>query len=156
MDAVPLINDLVGGVTVTLENDIPALGKAYVKGAQINLKGKDALRFVRYRDTSLMDSNLSRMSNQRLYMNGFTSAAREAAGKDPDLAVKAFKLVTPFIHTDLTVDHVQRIVDDLLAYELLPFVTPDGEYDFKEGERFPGFYVDETSLWSCVQSTFCE
>ena len=156
MDAVPIVNDLVGGVTVTLENDIPALGKAYVKGAQINLKGKDALRFVRYRDTSLMDSNLSRMSNQRLYMNGFTSAAREAAGKDPDLAVKAFKLVTPFIHTDLTVDHVQRIVDDLLAYELLPFVTPDGEYDLKEGERFPGFYVDEASLWSCVQSTFCE
>ena len=156
MDAVPLINDLVGGVTVTLENDIPALGKAYVKGAQIKLKGKDALRFVRNRDTSLMDSNLTRMSNQRLYMNGFTSAAREAAGKDPDLAVKGFKLVMPFIHTDLTVDHVQRIVDDLLAYELLPFVTPDGEYDFKEGERFPGFYVDETSLWSCVQSTFCE
>ena len=89
-------------------------------------------------------------------MNGFTSAAREAAGKDPDLAVKAFKLVTPFIHTDLTVDHVQRIVNDLLAYELQPFVTPDGEYDLKEGERFPGFYVDEASLWSCVQSTFCE
>ena len=155
MDTVPIINDLVGGVTVTLENDIPALGKAYVKGARIKLMGKDALRFVRYRDTSLMDSNLSRMSNQRLYMNSFTSAAREAAGKDPDLATKAFKLVTPFIHTDLTVDHVQRIVNDLLAYELLPFVTPDGEYDLKEGERFPGFYVDEDSLWACVKATFC-
>lgn len=155
MDTVPIINDLVGGVTVTLENDIPALGKAYVKGARIKLMGKDALRFVRYRDTSLMDSNLSRMSNQRLYMNSFTSAAREAAGKDPDLAAKAFKLVTPFIHTDLTVDHVQRIVNDLLAYELLPFVTPDGEYDLKEGERFPGFYVDEDSLWACVKATFC-
>ncbi len=156
MDAVPIINNLVGGVTVTLENDIPALGKAYVKGAQIKLKGKAALRFVRYRDTSLMDSNLSRMSNQRLYMNGFTTAARKAAAKDPDLAAKAFKRVTRFIHTDLTVDHVQRIVDDLLSYEFLPFVTPDGEYDHKEGERFPGFYVDETSLWSCVKSTFCE
>ena len=155
MDTVPIINDLVGGVTVTLENNIPALGKAYVKGARIKLMGKDALRFVRYRDTSLMDSNLSRMSNQRLYMNSFTSAAREAAGKDPDLAAKAFKLVTPFIHTDLTVDHVQRIVNDLLAYELLPFVTPDGEYDLKEGERFPGFYVDEDSLWACVKATFC-
>ena len=155
MDTVPIINDLVGGVTVTLENDIPALGKAYVKGARIKLMGKDALRFVRYRDTSLMDSNLSRMSNQRLYMNSFTSAAREAAGKDPDLAAKAFKLGTPFIHTELTVDHVQRIVNDLLAYELLPFVTPDGEYDLKEGERFPGFYVDEDSLWACVKATFC-
>ena len=155
MDTVPIINDLVGGVTVTLENDIPALGKAYVKGAQIKLMGKDALRFVRYRDTSLMDSNLSRMSNQRLYMNSFTSAAREAAGKDPDLAAKAFKLVTPFIHTDLTVNHVQRIVNDLLAYELRPFVTPDGEYNLKEGEHFPGFYVDEDSLWACVKATFC-
>ncbi|MBQ3703764.1 MAG: LCP family protein [Oscillospiraceae bacterium] len=155
MDAVPLVNDLVGGVTVTLENDIPSLGPEFVKDATVMLKGKDALRFVRYRDTTRMDGNLTRMSNQQLYINGFTTAAREAAGEDPDLAVKAFKLVSPFLHTDLSVDQVEKIVNDLLSYELLPFVTPKGEYDLKEGERFVGFYVDEASLWSCVNSTFC-
>ncbi len=155
MDAVPLINDLVGGVTVTLESDVPSLGPDYVKGTTVTLKGKDVLKFVRYRDTSRIDSNLTRMENHRLYINGFTASAREAAGKDPDLAVRAFKLANPFLHTDLTVDHVQRIVDDLIHYELQPFVTADGVYEHREGEQFPGFYVDEASLWSCVKSTFC-
>ena len=156
MDAVPLINDLVGGVTVTLEDDIPPLGATFVKGTTVKLKGKQALTFVRHRDKSKMTGNLTRMSNQRLYIDGFTAAAREAAEKDPELAIRAFKLADPFLCTDLTVDQVQRIIDNLLSYELLPFVTPDGEYDLKEGERFVGYYVDEDSLWSCVKSTFCE
>lgn len=155
MDAVPLINDLVGGVTVTLENDLPTLGEEFVRGATITLKGSKALRFVRYRDRSKMDGNLARMSNQRLYLDGFTIAASQAAAKDPDLAVKAFKTADPFLCTDLTVDQVQRTVDNLLEYELRPFVTPNGQYDLKDGERFVGFYVDEDSLWSCVKSTFC-
>ena len=156
MDAVPLINDLIGGVTVTLESDIPSLGSKYVSGATVTLMGKNALSFVRYRDRSRIDGNLTRMTNQRLYIDGFTAAAREAAAKDSELAVKAVKLADRFLCTDLTVDRVQRMVDDLLTYELLPFITPDGEYDHKEGERFVGFYVDEDSLWSCVHATFCE
>ena len=156
MDTVPLINDLVGGVTVTLESDIPPLGSQFVKGATVTLKGKNALTFVRYRDKTLMDGNLTRMANQRLYLDGFTDAARKAAGEDADLAIKAFKLANPFLCTDLTVDQIQRIADDLLAYEIQPFVTPDGVYELRSGENFPGFYVDEASLWSCVKSTFCQ
>ena len=66
MDAVPLLNDLVGGVTVKLEDDIPQLGPAYRKGESVTLRGKEALRFVRYRDTSLLDDNLRRMGHHRL------------------------------------------------------------------------------------------
>ena len=155
MDTVPLINDLVGGVTVTLENDIPSLGSKYVKGATVTLKGKDALKFVRYRDTQYMNSNLRRMSNQRLYIDGFTVAARAAAEKDSDLVVKAFKLVQRFLCTDLTLEHIQRMVDNLIDYELLPFVTPGGAYDLREGEKFPGFYTDDASLWASVKPVFC-
>ena len=155
MDTVPLVNDLVGGVRVTLAHDIPALGKEYVKGAEILLKGQAALRFVRYRDSTIMDSNMERMVNHRLYMDGFTTAARAAATKDPDLAVRIFKVADPFLCTDLSVDNVQTIVDNLVSYDILPVVYFNGTYEFREGELFPGYYVDEASLWSCVKSTFC-
>ena len=155
MDTVPLINDLVGGVTVTLESDVPSLGKEFIKGATVTLRGKDALSFVRYRNTKYMNSNQGRMANHRLYMDAFTVSARAAAEKNPDLALDAFKLVERFLCTDLTVDHIQRMIDQLISYEYLPFVTPGGVYEFREGERFPGFYADEASLWSCVKSTFC-
>jgi anionic cell wall polymer biosynthesis LytR-Cps2A-Psr (LCP) family protein len=153
MDAVPLLNDLVGGVTVKLEDDIPQLGPEYRKGESVTLRGKKALQFVRYRDTSLLDDNLRRMSHHRLYLYAFTEAARSALSQDQDLAIKAFKLVNPFLCTDLTVDDVTKTVDNLCNYEILPAVTPTGVYT--EGERFAEYILDETALWDCVHSVFC-
>ncbi|MBQ3275485.1 MAG: LCP family protein [Oscillospiraceae bacterium] len=154
MDAVPVLNDLVGGVTVRLEDDIPALGPEYVRGAQVTLKGSAALRFVRYRDIEVLDSNLARMARHRLYLAAFTEAARTALASNEDFAVKAFRAVEPFLCTDLTAENVSDVVNRLCEYEILPAVTPQGEYVM--GEPFAEFIVDETSLWDCVRKTFCE
>ena len=45
------------------------------------------------------------------------------------------------------------MVEDLAEYELLPAVSPEGEYVM--GEEYAEFYVNEDSLWDCVQKTFC-
>ncbi len=153
METVPLVNDLVGGVTVTLEDTIPALGEEYVKGADITLKGEAALRFVRYRDTTKIDGNLARMARHRQYVSAFTDASRNALSGNPDLVTDGFKLVERFICTDLSVENLSDMIEDLCEYELLPAVTPSGEYAM--GERFAEFYVDDASLWACVRSTFC-
>ena len=154
MDTVPLVNDLVGGVTVTLEDSIPALGEDYVKGAAITLKGGASLRFVRYRDTSLLDGNLARMARQRQYLDAFTLAARKELGEKPDLVTDGFKLVEKYICTDLSVENISNMISNLSEYELLSVITPSGRYAM--GEKYPEFYVEDKSLWSCVQTTFCE
>lgn len=153
MEAVPLMNDAVGGVTVTLDEDIPALGPQYVRGASVTLKGQEALRFVRYRDTSLLDSNHPRMARHRLYLQAFTVAAREALAANEDLATKLFKAAEPFLCTDLSVEQIADISTALRDYAILPAVTPDGEYVM--GEDYAEFYVDESSLAECVKNTFC-
>ncbi len=153
METVPLLNDLVGGVSVKLEEDIPELGPEYVRGATIRLRGSAALRFVRYRDTSLMDSNLQRMARHRQYLTAFTESARAAIEKDPDFAQRAFKASEKYLCTDLSVENVSTLIDNLSEYEILPAVTPSGGY--VKGEQFPEFIVDEESLWSCVRTAFC-
>ena len=153
MDTVPYVNDLLGGITVTLEDDIPALGPNYVKGASIKLKGTEALRFVRYRDVSLLDDNLRRMAHHRLYLTSFVEAAREASADDPDLATRIYKAIEQFINTDLSVENVSSMLNNLNEYTILPTVTADGTY--QPGEDFPEFIVDEASLWACVHSVFC-
>ncbi len=40
MDVVPILNDSVGGVTVRLTEDLPALGEEFVKDAEITLHGQ--------------------------------------------------------------------------------------------------------------------
>ena len=153
MDAVPLANDLVGGVTLKLEDDIPELGPGYVKGVSVTLKGKDALRFVRFRDTGLVDDNVRRMAHHRLYVESFVEAAREMAAKDPDFTMRAFRTVEKFLNTDLSVDNISRMLDNLNEYEILPTLTPAGEY--RMGEKYAEYYVDTASLWDCVHTVFC-
>ena len=153
MDAVPVLNDLVGGVTVTLEDDLLTLGEEHVKGAEVTLHGKDALRFVRQRDILIDDSNITRMKNQRMYLAGFTDAAREAAAKNPNLAVDAFKAVDGFICTDMTANTISELVDKLVSYSVAPVISPAGEV--KLGAEFAEFYADEKDLQKCVKNAFC-
>ena len=153
MDAVPLMNDLAGGVTVKLEDSIPELGPEYVAGAEITLHGQEALRFVRYRDTSLLDDNLRRMAHHRQYMDAFSTAARVAMSADPDYAVKCFRAAEKFLCTDLSVEQITDMVNDLCSYQLMPAITPEGVYG--PGKTFPEFVVDDASLWECVRSVFC-
>ena len=154
MDTVPIMNDLVGGVTVTLEDDVPTLGPEYVKGKTITLNGQNALNFVRARDSSLLDSNLPRMGHQRLYMNAFINQARERIANDPEFVVRAYDKVERFLITDLTVETVSELVNDFYEYRVQPIMTYEGQYTWSKVETSQ-FFADEDSLWNCVQSTFC-
>ena len=154
MDTVPIINDLVGGVTVTLEDDVPSLGPDYVKGNTITLKGNEALRFVRTRDVSVIDSNVSRMGHQRLYMNAFINQAGAKLKQDQDFILRAYDRVERFLITDLTVETVSELINDFYEYEVLPIQTYSGTYSWSEVETAQ-FEPDAESLWTCVRNTFC-
>ncbi len=152
MDAVPLLNDLVGCVTIRLDQDIPELGAEYVNGAEISLKGAEAMRFIRYRE-KIGGSNYLRMQRHRVYLTAFLEAARAAVEQNQDLVVDAFKLVNPFICTDMTVNSLSEMVDQLYKYEMLDIVTPSG--NIQPGEENYEFYPHEDSLWNCVYTVYC-
>lgn len=153
MDAVPILNDAVGGVTVELSEDLPSLGEEYVKGAVITLKGDEAIRFVRIREYDPLDANLPRMARHRQYIEAFTESARSAVSNDSDFAVNTFNKIKPYLVTDLSMEQLTDMVNYLNGYELLPAVTCEGEY--VEGE-FAEFYPDEASLRNCIREIFCE
>ncbi len=153
MDAVPVLNDLVGGVKVRLAEDLPALGAEFTRGAEVLLKGQSALRFVRYRDIDVLDSNVARMGRHRQYLEGFSEAAKAALAENGDLAVDAFRAAEPFLCTDLSVENISDITRWMQEYRLMSTLTPEGEYVM--GEEFAEFYVDEGSLWDCVRTAYC-
>ena len=153
MDAVPVVNDMVGGVDVTLEEDLPALGEEYVKGATIHLEGNDALRFVRHRRKDIVNANYYRMLRHRQYLTGFLEAAHISLEKNSDLFMNIYKRIDPYLCTNLTVNTMSDLVNDMMEYEILPVVSPDGEY--VQGPEYFEFYPDEQSLWDCVYQAFC-
>ncbi len=153
MEAVPIINDAVGGVQVTLEDDLTALKPGYTKGSTQTLWGKDALDFVRVRMAVGDSNNEARLGRHRAYMEGFLHAANAAAAKNSALGLEIYNACGDEVLTVLDANQISDVSKKLQEYTFTGIRYPDGT-DAK-GERFNEFTVDEASLWAIVKEAFC-
>ena len=69
--AISVLNDAVGGVPVTVLEDLSSRDGALVKGAHLILNGEQARIYVRSRDHQSTEANNSRMQRQRQYLTSF-------------------------------------------------------------------------------------
>lgn len=67
MDAMPLLNHEVGGVTVTLEDDMTKLDPAMKKGATLTLTDRQAELLMQSRYVMDDDRNTQRMRRQQIF-----------------------------------------------------------------------------------------
>lgn len=154
MSAVPEVNDAVGGVKITLNEDLTELDPSFTAGRTITLKGDAALRFVRTRDHYKLEANNERMSRHRQYIEAFTAQAKTAAKENSSLALNVFNRLTPYMTTDVSGDLFLSIADKLEDYKYNPILYPTGELKF--GEKWAEFYPDPDSLFSIVKQALCE
>ena len=153
MTAIPVMNDLVGGVSVFVEEDMTAVDPAFVPGATVRLKGEQAERFVRARMGLENDTNLARMNRQRHYMEGFQSAARTANNSDSEFIMKVVEKLGEHMRTNLSGNQLIDLLEKMDTYEVAPIRVPEG--DLRIGEYYE-FYVDEESLWENVREVYCQ
>ncbi|MDO5444468.1 MAG: LCP family protein [Eubacteriales bacterium] len=154
LDSIQIINDLVGGVTVTVpDNAIAYADPDFVEGNTVLLQGDKAMKFVRTRDKEVFGSNIDRMSHQRVYLGGFVQAARECYAEEDEFSLKAYDQLSPYMVTDLSLNDLNETVQMLVEYEILPIETPKGE--LKLGTQFAEYYIDYDSLWDLVKNAYC-
>ena len=153
MDAIPVLNDLVGGVTVTVEDDFTGVDDTLVKGETVTLTAENVEHFVRTRKGMSEDSsNLARMRRQRTYMQALFSAMSAAMKKDSAFVLDAYGALEKSMVTDCTVDELTAYVDRFDGYPLTRIVTPEGES--RKGEKYMEHYVDEAALQKLVLDIF--
>ena len=72
------LNELVGGVTVTIPNDdLVAIDPTLKGGETIKLTGMQAEYFTRYRYNTVEPTNEARMARQRIYMDSLETLLKE-------------------------------------------------------------------------------
>ena len=96
------VNDLVGGVTVTIPKDRAVWNDPeFVKGKRITLHGDQAERFVRSRDQSDDLSSLLRMDHQKIYLQGFQRQVKSCLKKDPEFLDELFDVIEDDFLSDM-------------------------------------------------------
>ena len=156
MSAIPIINDEVGGVDVTVLEDLTKWDKSLKKGQQVHLEGMSAFHYVKTRDLSQFGSNDRRLERQRQYLNGFIKAARECSQEDRDMAVNLFKAISSKMVTNISIDEISYLAPEIIDYSFdsTDFMMIDGETK-KTGE-FEEFHVDQDDLYRTIIEVFYE
>lgn len=150
MDAIPILNDLAGGVTVTLESDLSALDPALTSGSTVTLTGQQAVQFLRSRRGVEDETNLARMERQRLYLGALSQALMD---KDPQLILDGYNAVWDYMVTDLPSGEAADLVQQLRQYEELPTLTIEGENRI-DSNGFVAYELDPDSLEQTILQLF--
>lgn len=156
MSAIPVLNDMVGGVDVTVLEDLSNKDKKLVEGEKVHLEGKDALAYVHERDIKLFGSSDRRLERQRQYLNGFIKAAREMASTNNNAAIEMFTAINEMMVTNITADEISYLAPYMtkFSFDATDFKMIQGE-NKKVGE-YEGFYVDEKDLYKTIIDVFYE
>lgn len=153
MDAIPRLNDSVGGVTVELEEDFSEIDPAMQQGRQLKLSGSQAEAYVRRRMDVGDGTNNARMARQRRYMSGFADALEAAIARDADTIGAIYDLLGDAITTNMRRGRMINEANSALGYKREKRISLEGEYGADE-DGFIEFYADRQSLDALVTEIF--
>lgn len=150
ISGVSVINDMIGGVTITIPEDYTEIDPAFVKGATITLNGEQAEKYVRYRDPDMIGGNDLRMQRQAQYIPALLSSLRKISEKSDDELNRMMEAVSKYTVTDLSADDLMVMLK--MDWNMENIETVPGES--KKGEKYEEFYVDEENLQKILIKTF--
>ncbi len=154
MGAIPVLNDLAGGVTVHIDEDLTNADAAFIEGTDVRLWGEQALHFVRARMGVSDGTNLSRMKRQRVYMNALYDQLLYKLDQSGSFALQMAEALSPYTTSDLITDELATLIEQFKDYQFNGIEDMEGEAVV--GEQFMEFYPDEASLQEQVIRLFFE
>lgn len=144
MDAVPALNDAVGGVTPEVLDDFSQVDSTLVQGETVTLQGGQALTYVRARGGMEDSTNLNRMARQRQYFAALVQQLHTLLQQDDNLPATLLEQINPYLTSDYTVQELSNLFTKLEDYALSEIETIAGTAE--QGEAFMEFYADEDAL----------
>lgn len=165
ISAIPVLNDAVGGVQVTLSEEAAATltrrcSGTFQAGETITLDRNTVYEYIHYREwrgDAPVDANNARMARQRQYISSFASQVMSQSLGDLSLPVRLFEIMGDYTVTDLTVSDVSYLAATALKngvsqmrMETVPGTVTQGE------DGLAQYVTDDQALREMVLNLFYE
>jgi LCP family protein required for cell wall assembly len=160
LDAISVIVDMLGGVKVTVPNDLTNIDPSFVEGAEVTITKKTAVQYLRYRDISVLGSPTTRLTRQKGFIKAALGVAIDAIKKNPMIATEMYKAVLPYMNTDITLDKAVYLASQMIGYSFgdssfYQITGVDNAVEREDGSSFyDDYYLDEDSLKEIVFEVF--
>ena len=159
MDAISILNEQVGGVTVTVPAGLESADPAFKEGAKVKLQGKQAELFVRSRMSLENDTNEFRMERQQIFMKAWMEQANAKMDSDSGFALGLVLSLSDYMTSDMSANALSDLANQLKEYENLGTVKTIGETLLESEAKISAFreyYVDSDDLERKVIELFYE
>ena len=152
LDAIPILNDAVGGVEVNVIEDLSHQDPEMYLGARLRLTGDQAVTFVRHRDTKGDENqNNLRMERQKEYLTGFIRQSLAMTKQDITTPLKMYNSVSDYIVTDIDAPMITYYTSVFVKTGFSPennFVKLPGTTT--HSEKYAEYYVDNEALFKMI------
>ena len=152
LESIDVLNDQVGGVTVTIPKDMTAADPEFTQGATVTLKGSQAEKFVRSRMSLPDDTNEFRMERQQQFLTNWKIKAMEKLESDSNFGLSLVLSLSNYMESDMSANELSGFAGQLSDYEDKGVVTTKGTTT--EGELFREYKIDLDDLEGKVVDIF--
>ena len=159
MNSIADLNDAVGGVTVTVPEELAELKpKLFTAGEVVTLRGELAYHFVHDRAYKSADfaSNNKRIARQKTYAVAFVNQLKQGMKEDMTLPVKLYQTAEKQMVTSISLDQAVYLCTEYMncSFDMENIYTIDGEVTM--GEKYAEFNVDDDALYQLILDVFYE
>ena len=154
MQSIATLNDAVGGVEVTVLEDMTKFKWDWKEGTRVHLKGEDAMLYVARRDHTSTGTNLGRVERQKQYLTAYVTQLKKKIKEDVTFPVTLLGKVQKHTVTSLKMQEITYLADTLLGYDfsMENIISIPGES--RMGEKHEEFYINDAALKQIVIDVF--
>ncbi len=148
------INDVIGGVTVTMSEDWVTKSKTYKAGEKVTLKGADAMDFIFSRNMDVTGSNMTRVERQRDYIKALLVQLKAAAAEDIGIITKLYSASQGHMYSNIALTDMVGMAKEVLGgdYSFQDVQILPGEY--VEGAKHDEYYIDKDAIYELVLQNY--
>lgn len=150
MDEIAQLNHVIGGATVTIEDDFSQVDPSLVKGEEITLTDEQAYNYLSARMDVGEGDNESRMRRQRTYMEAVYDKVIDRVRTEKNFLDDVTETLGDAVTTNMNGEDFAEFRDAFREGESLGIQIPDGESvlgrRLEDGLEHMEFLMDEASL----------
>lgn len=154
MGGIGALNDALGGVRLTVLEDLTKIHPGWTQGAEVTLMGKDAYDYVHFRDINVFESARNRLARQKQYLSAMAATALEGTKRDLTLPLTLYNAFSPYVVTDLSADKITYLATVIAGYSFDGSAIYTLEGTTVTGEMFEEFYPDQAALKDLIIRLF--
>lgn len=151
---ISVLNDLVGGVTVEVLEDISSVDSQLAAGNQVTLNGQQAHTYVRYRNTDELDSNNQRMARQKQYLTAFLQTVLSRTREDITFPLSLYQNALEYMVTDIDSQEVVYLASLAVQQGFSEGNMYSVPGQVVKGDVYAEFIPDEEGLYELILSVF--